>query len=118
MRHVGNRQEHPAAALLEGLQQRVELLDLLAPLAVRVEHSARVLSKSLQPRDFFTGGILGALERLHLHDQCAAPLVERAQLGEQAAGIEAAVLQRCFDGIGVVAKRWPRRAWRDPILAV
>ena len=104
MRQVGQRQEHRIALLLERLQLSVELLDPLPALAVRVEHAARVLAKSFEPRDFLPGCILRALERLHFHDERAPAFIERPQLGEGGVRLEAAVLQGCFDAIRVVAQ--------------
>ena len=46
-----------------------------------------------EPGDFFTGGILLALERLDFQDPGPAPFVEGGQLGERRVGLQAAILQ-------------------------
>ena len=104
MGQVRNREQDARPLLLERLQLGVELLDALAALAVRLEDAAGVLSKSFQPRDFLARGVLGPLEPLDVDDERTAALVERAQLGEEATGVEATVLQRGSDAVRVVTQ--------------
>ena len=118
VRQVGHGEQHARALLFEGLQLRVELLDALTALAVGIEDTACVLPKSFEARHFLTRRVLRPLQVLDFDDEGAAALVERSQLGEQAAGVEAAVLQGCSDAIGMVAQRRRGRSCRDPILAV
>ena len=102
MWQIGQREEHAPTLVFEHLQLGVELLDPLTALAVCVEDAAGVLSKSLQSRDFLARRVLLSLERLHFQDERAAASVEHTQLGEQAARVEAAVLQGCSDALWVV----------------
>ena len=104
VRQVRHREQDVRPLLLDRLQLGIELLDALAALAVGFEDPAGVLSKSFQTCDFLPGGVLRPLEAFDVDDERAAALVERGQLGEEAARVEATVLQGCSDAVRVVAQ--------------
>ena len=92
VRQVRQRQQPRAALLLDRVELGLELLDLLAALAVGREDGARVAPLPLRARDLVAGRVLLALQPLDLAESAArAARLERGERLEVGVGVEAAV---------------------------
>ena len=89
--------------VLDRVELKSELLDLLRPRAVGFLHRRGVVPLPLGARDLVARRVLQPLERFELGNQAAARGFERGDLFERLVGVETTVAEAGADLLDVIA---------------
>jgi hypothetical protein len=105
VRHVRDRLQAAVAALLDGLELRFDLLDVLRALPVRFLDLRRVEALALGARHLVARGVLLALETFQVGDEAPPARFERRQFLQLGGQIHPAPLQRAANAFEVVSEK-------------